>query len=50
MKGEVDVYRTRGFEHGQVSLQDQHTRLLTALKKDDFSADKGEEKEAEAAD
>lgn len=46
-KGEVDVYRTRGFEHGQVSMQDQHHRLLTALKKDDFSADKGD-KEGEA--
>lgn len=44
--GEVDVYRTRGFEHAQVSPQDQWNRLLMALKKDDFSADKND-KEAE---
>jgi WD40 repeat protein len=46
-KGEVDVYRTRGFEHMQVSSEDQWNRLLSSLKKDDFSGEKGD-KEAEA--
>ena len=45
-KGEVDVYRTRGFEHKQVSNEDQHNRILSVLKKDDFTADKTD-KEAE---
>lgn len=37
LKGEVDVYRTKGLEHVQVSEQDQQHRLLTALKHDDFA-------------
>ena len=48
-KGEVDVYRTRGFEHMQVSYEDQWNRLITAIKKDDFTNDKNEQ-EAEAAE
>lgn len=46
-KGQVDVYRTRGFEHMQVSNEDQWNRLMSSLKKDDFSGDKNE-KEADA--
>ena len=39
LKGEVDVYRTKGLEHVQVSEQDQQHRLLSALKHDDFAQD-----------
>lgn len=46
LKGEVDVYRTRGLEHVQVSEQDQQNRLLAAIRKgrNDFANDaKGDE-------
>lgn len=38
-KGIVDVYRTFGLEHVQVSEQDQVNRILSSIKKDDFAAD-----------
>ena len=47
--GQVDVYRTKGLEHVQVSDQDQQNRLLQAIKKDDFASD-NKEKKAEAED
>ena len=34
--GKVDVYRTSGLEHVQVSDRDQINRLLSAITKDDF--------------
>lgn len=47
-KGMVDVYRIFGLQHVQVSEKDQINRLLTAIKKDDFSESKKEgEGEAE---
>lgn len=39
LKGQVDVYRTRGLEHVQVLLSDQQNRIMGALKKDDFTSD-----------
>jgi len=44
MKGEVDVYRTRNLEHDKVTDLDQQKRLLSSLKKDDFSGGKDENK------
>jgi hypothetical protein len=44
LNGEVDVYRTKGLEHVQVSEQDQQNRLMQALKKDDFAQDNKEKK------
>ena len=44
LKGEVDVYRTKGLEHVQVSEQDQQHRLLSALKQDDFAQDNKDKK------
>lgn len=38
-KGVVDVYRTFGLEHVQVSHHDQVERLLESIKKDDFTDD-----------
>ena len=46
-KGEVDVYRVNGFEHVQVSYQDQISRLLQAIQKDDYTETKGKKKEGE---
>lgn len=47
-KGEVDVYRTKGLEHVQVSEQDQQRRLGLALKKEDFTqGDKNKKAEGE---
>jgi hypothetical protein len=49
-KGAVDVYRSKGLEHVQVSDQDQQNRLLGAIKKDDFTEDdKSKKPEDEAA-
>ena len=42
LKGQVDVYRTKGLEHVQVLVQDQQARLMSALNKDDFSTPEGE--------
>jgi len=42
--GEVDVYRTKNLEHDKVTDRDQQKRLLSSLKKDDFSG-KDEPKE-----
>lgn len=47
--GEVDVYRSKGLEHVEVTDQDQQKRLLTALKKDDFASDT-KDKKADADD
>ena len=38
-KGVVDVYRTFGLEHVQVSHHDQVERLLESIKKDDYTDD-----------
>lgn len=46
-KGAVDVYRSKGLEHVQVSDQDQQNRLLSALKKDDFATDDKKNADAE---
>lgn len=37
--GVVDVYRTFGLEHAQVSQADQIQRLLTSITTNDFSSD-----------
>ena len=44
LNGEVDVYRTRGLEHVQVSDQDQQNRLMAAIKKEDFAQDNKDKK------
>lgn len=44
LSGEVDVYRTRGLEHVQVSDQDQQNRLMQAIKKEDFTQEAGDNK------
>jgi len=46
-KGGVDVYRSKGLEHVQVSDQDQINRLLGAIKKDDFASDDKDAKKDE---
>lgn len=38
LDGEVDVYRSMGLEHVEVTDYDQHKRLLKALSKDDYAA------------
>jgi hypothetical protein len=38
-QGEVDVYRSKGLEHVEVTDADQQKRLLKALSKDDFTSD-----------
>ncbi len=43
--GTVDVYRTFGLEHVQVSEQDQITRLMQAIQKDDFVSEAKPKKE-----
>jgi hypothetical protein len=47
--GEVDVYRSKGLEHVEVTDADQQKRLLKALSKDDFTSD-NKEKKADSAD
>ena len=44
LDGEVDVYRTYGFEHVEVSENDQRERLMQAIKKEDFTVSKKENK------
>ena len=41
-KGVVDVYRTFGLEHAQVSQDDQIKRLLSSITTNDFSDSKGD--------
>jgi hypothetical protein len=48
LEGEVDVYRSKGLEHIEVTENDQQKRLLSALSKDDFSADTKDKKADEA--
>tara|TARA_B110000285_G_C15121633_1_gene617543 strand:+ start:2347 stop:2613 length:267 start_codon:yes stop_codon:yes gene_type:complete len=43
-EGEIDVYRSKGLEHVEVTDDDQQKRLLNALNKDDFSADTKDKK------
>ena len=50
VKGEVDVYRSKGLEHVQVSDTDQQNRLLNAIKKDDFVAETKEKNAGDAGD
>jgi len=47
VNGQVDVYRTKGLEHVQVSDQDQRARLLKSIKKDTFISDDKEGKEGQ---
>lgn len=47
--GKVNVYRTFGLEHVQVSERDQINRLLGAITKDEFESGKGPEGEEEAS-
>lgn len=44
LEGEIDVYRSKGLEHVEVTDDDQQKRLLNALSKDDFSADTKDKK------
>ena len=46
-KGEVDVYRSKGLEHVQVSDEEQQNRLLKAIAKDDFTSNENDKKEEE---
>lgn len=46
-KGEVDVYRSKGLEHVQVSDEEQQNRLLKAIAKDDFTSAENDKKEEE---
>lgn len=43
-KGVVDVYRTFGLEHVQVTKEQQWQRLLKNIVKDDFSANQKKKK------
>ena len=49
LEGEVDVYRSKGLEHVEVTDQDQQKRLLSALSKDDFTSD-AKDKKADGED
>jgi len=48
--GEVDVYRSKGLEHVEVTDYDQQKRLLSALSKDDFAASEAKDKKADEGD
>lgn len=50
VKGVVDVYRTFGLEHVQVSHNDQVQRLLDSIKKDDFTEDSKDSKKKDDGD
>jgi hypothetical protein len=50
VQGGVDVYRSKGLEHVQVSDVDQQDRLLNAIKKDDFAAESKDKTVGDAGD
>ena len=47
--GRVGVYRTYGLEHGPVSDEDQRSRVMSAIAKEDFSSSSKAKQDEEAA-